>query len=178
MYQLTVLLTAMFAFNVATIAEKIPDNFNPDSRITYKTLEELELEDILFNTANNLDEESLDTASIEVLDIKEDAEINFDIKAHLPVNFNALQGMHDLNWNTIELVELEEEANLDFDTKAYLPSDFNPLKGMHDLDWDTIELVELEEEVELCFDTKVYLPENFNAYKGMEKEKEVIACLY
>jgi hypothetical protein len=174
MYQLTLLLTAIFAFNVATIAEKIPDNPNPDSRITYKTLEELELEDILFNTADNLDVENLDTVSIEVLDIEEDAEINFDTKAHLPVNFNALQGMHDLNWNTIELVELEEEANLNFDTKAYLPSDFSA----YNIDWSTVNLVELEEDVELNFNTKAYLPKAFNPYKGMDCEKGEVVCLY
>jgi hypothetical protein len=174
MYQLTLLFTALFAFNVAKITEKIPDNSNPDSKITYKTMEELELENTLFNTANNFDVEDFDSASMEVTEIEEDVELNFDTKTYLPANFNTLKGMYDLDWNTIELVELEEDANLDFDTKAYLPSGFSA----HNIDWSTVNLVELEEEVGLDFDTKAYLPKEFNPFKDMECEKEVIACLY
>jgi hypothetical protein len=169
MYRLTLLFTMLIAFNASAKIEEIPDN-------SLKTLEELELENIIFENTNDLLTAAYDINSFELIEIEEEIEINFDTKAYLPDGFNPLKGMHDLNWNTIELVELEEEAEIIFNTQAYLPTNFNPLKGMHDLDWDTIELVELEEEVELCFDTKVYLPENFNAYKGMEKE--VIACLY
>ncbi len=175
MYQLTLLLTALFTFNVATIVEKTPDNSILDSRIIYKTLEELELEDILFNPTNNFTVGNLDAVSIEVIDIEEEVELNFDTKTYLPANFNALQGMHDLDWNTIELLELEEEIELGFDTQTYLPEGFNALQGLHDLDWKTIELVELEEDIELGFDTQAYLPKGFNPYKDVECQK---VCLY
>jgi len=178
MYKLTLLFSVLFAFNTTAKIETLETNSNLDSKITYKTMEEIELEEALFNTNDDFAFENFDVNTIEIIDLEEDVEINFDTQAYLPANFNALRGMHDLDWNTIELVELEEDVEINFDTQAYLPENFNSLKGMHDLNWNTIELVELEEETNLDFDTKAYLPKEFNAYKGMECEKEVIACLY
>lgn len=178
MYKLTLLFSVLLTVNATAMVETLATNSKPDSKITYKTMEEIELEDALFNTNDNLAFDDFDVASIEVIDIEEDVEINFDTKAYLPANFNPLKGMYDLDWNTIELVALEEDVELGFNTQAYLPKNFNALKGMHDLDWNTIELVELEEDVELGFDTNTYLPKDFNPYKCMDCEKGEVVCLY
>lgn len=174
MSRLILLLAAFIAFNANASSREIPD----DTLKNYKTLEQLHLESTIFSDDLSL-EEDIQIESLEVIEIEEEVTFNFDIKKYLPEGFNALEGMHDLNWDDIELIEVEEDVDLGFNTKPYLPEDFNALAGMYDLDWDTIELVEIEEEVELGFDTKDYLPKNFNPYKGMDCEKEeVVVCLY
>ena len=75
--------------------------------------------------------ENFDINSIEVIEIEDEVELNFNPKDYLPEGFNALKGMHDLDWSTIELVELEEEVEFDFNPKDYLPNNFNPNKGMY-----------------------------------------------
>jgi len=171
MYRLTLLFNTLFVFNASAMIEKIPDS-------SFKTVEELKLEYILFVSCDEDQAEVFDIASLEVIEIDEPVEINFDTISHLPVNFNALKGKHDLDWNTTELVELEEDVELNFDTKAYLPKNFNALKGKHDIDWSSIELIEIEEEVELDFNTQDYLPEGFDPYKEINSINEVTVSLY
>lgn len=173
MNRLILLLAAFIAFNANALSEEIPD----DTKNNYKTLEQLNIEAILFES-NDYGNDYFDLNSLEVIEIEEEININFDIKKYLPENFNALAGMYDLNWDTIELVEIEEEVELEFDTKKYLPNNFNALAGMHDLNWNAIELIELEEEVELGFDVEEYLPIGFNPYKSISCEREVVVCLY
>ncbi|MCH6575350.1 MAG: hypothetical protein IH795_09125, partial [Bacteroidetes bacterium] len=69
--------------------------------------------------------------TIELVELDEEVEFNFNPKNYLPEGFNALKGKHDLDWNTIELVELDEEIEFNFDTNDYLPNNFNPYKGMN-----------------------------------------------
>ncbi len=174
MNRLTLLFIALIAFKANATIEKIPvDN----KLVTYKTMEELDLEKSIFET-EYLIEETLDIETLEIVEIDEEVEINFDTKKYLPEGFNALEGKDDIDWNSVELIELEEEVDLGFETKPYLPKNFNALKGKNDLDWSSIELIELEEEVEIGFDTKAHLPKGFNPYKGMNCGKEVVVCLY
>ncbi len=170
MNRLTLLFSLLIAFNASAMIEKTPDGY-------FKTLEELELENIIFESTYVITSEAFDINFLELIEPEEEIDINFDTKKYLPEGFNPLKGMHDLDWNTIELIELEEDAIINFDTQAYLPANFNPLKGMHDLDWSTIELIELDEEVEFNFDTNDYLPNNFNPYKGMHTNN-AIACIH
>jgi len=137
--------------------------------------EQYQLEKLLFTTVEDSTCEKLDISDINVIEIDETVEINFDTQTYLPGKFNALQGMHDLDWKTIELLELEEDVEFNFDIQAFLPKDFNALKGMHDLDWSSIELIELEEDVDLGFDTQKYLPLGFDAHQGMYSAKEVLS---
>ncbi|WP_445956020.1 hypothetical protein [Yeosuana sp.] len=136
------------------------------------TIEENNLRTLLFSSDFNEESKILDWNAVELFEVEEEVELNFDTKTYLPENFNPLKGKNNLDWNTIKLVEVEEEVDLGFDTKDYLPVNFNALKGgKHDLDWNSIELIELEEEVDLGFDTKNYLPFGFDAKSGMYKNK-------
>lgn len=138
---------------------------NPDS-LTLKCTEQ-NYEECLFVSqliSNDLTE-PVEIEDIHVYEVEEDVNIDIDTKEYLPVDFNPLKGIGDLDWEAIELIVLDEEVTLEFDTKQYLPADFNALKGIGDLDWSKIELIEIEEEVEIDFDTKQYLPDNFNANK-------------
>ena len=171
MYKLALLFTVFFALNATAKINNDSNNLNIDING-----EEYELEKLLFVIMEDSTLENFDINSIEVIEIEDEVELNFNPKDYLPEGFNALKGMHDLDWNTIELVELEDEVELNFNPKDYLPEGFNALKGMHDLDWSTIELVELEEEVEFDFNPKDYLPNNFDPNKGMYSNN-VLVCL-
>lgn len=174
MNKLILLLVTCIAFNANALTGKESEN----TKKPYKTLEQVQLEAILFNTEDN----EVDIDSVEVIEIEEEVILDFDTKQYLPKGFNPLAGKNDIDWSKVELIEPQEDLELNFDTTQYLPEGFNALAGKNDIDWSKVELVELEEEVELGFDTKQYLPKDFNPYKGMKKmncEKEdVVVCLY
>ena len=65
-----------------------------------------------------------------VLELKEEICLGFDVSKYLPVDFNPLKGKDDLDWSKIELIELEEDIDLGFDTSKYLPDNFNAHRGM------------------------------------------------
>ena len=174
MKRLALLITALVVVNANAKTKEIPNDSEP--MVSYKTMEELDLERSIFGEAEILTDD-IDMENLEVIEIEEEVSIDFDIKKHLPEGFNPLKGKDDLDWSAIELIELEEEVSLGFDTKKHLPKNFNALKGKHDLDWSSIELIELEEDIELGFDTKAYLPKGFDPHKGMCK-KDVVVCLY
>ncbi len=91
-------------------------------------IEKFELEQELF--AQTLSNTAIDIASIELYEVEEPVVLNFEAQAYLPDNFNARQGMHDLDWSTILLIEVEEDIVLGFNTQDYLPKNFNARKGM------------------------------------------------
>ena len=124
MNHLTLLFSLLIAFNASAMIDKTPDS-------SLKTLEEIELENIIFESTYDITAEAFDINFIEVIELEEEVEISFDTKKYLPEGFNPLKGMHDLDWSTIELIELEEEVDINFDTNNYLPDNFNPYKGMH-----------------------------------------------
>jgi len=156
MNRLILLLAAFIAFNANALSGKNHDN----TKKNYKTLKEINLETLLFESNMYID-------PFEVYQIEEEVHFDFDTKQYLPKNFNALAGKNDIDWSKVKLVELEEDVEIHFDTAQYLPENFNALEGKNDLDWSRIELVELEEEIKLGFDAKRYLPKDFNPYKGM-----------
>jgi hypothetical protein len=97
-------------------------------------MEKLELEDKIFATLDettNDTEEIITVESIEVIELEEEVDIDFDTAEYLPEGFNALDGKNDIDWDKIELVEIEEEVELGFNPKDYLPKGFDPYKGMH-----------------------------------------------
>ena len=69
-----------------------------------------DLEQIVFEDITTT--QSLKVEDIEVIEIDEDIEINFDTKKYLPERFNAYKGMYDIDWSKVELVEIEEELDL------------------------------------------------------------------
>ena len=126
MYKLALLFTVFFALNATAKINNDSNNLNIDINS-----EEYELEKLLFIKMEDSTFENFDINSIEVIEIEDEVELNFNPKDYLPEGFNALKGMHDLDWSTIELVELEEEVEFDFNPKDYLPNNFDPNKGMY-----------------------------------------------
>ncbi|RLD25507.1 MAG: hypothetical protein DRI75_13270 [Bacteroidetes bacterium] len=127
MNRLALLFSVLFAINATA-------KINNDSlylNLDYINVisEENELEKSLFVNVEDSSFENFDINSIEVIELEEEVEFNFNPKNYLPEGFNALKGKHDLDWNTIELVELEEEVEFNFNPKDYLPNNFNPYKG-------------------------------------------------
>ncbi len=112
-------------------------------------------------------------SDIVIYEVEEEADICFDTARYLPENFNALEGLHSIDWSTIDLVnEPEEELIFDFNTTDYLPEGFNALQGKHDIDWSKIDLVdEPEETLVFDFNTKDYLPEGFDANQPVVTKK-------
>jgi hypothetical protein len=72
-----------------------------------------DLEQIVFEDFTTT--QSLKVEDIEVVEIEEDVEIDFDTKKYLPERFNAYKGMYDIDWSTVKLVEIEEEVDLSKD---------------------------------------------------------------
>ena len=174
MFRLALLFTVFFALNATAKTNNGSYYLNIDSIDV--SCEENELEQIVFASIEDSTFENFDINSIEVIEIEDEVELNFNPKDYLPEGFNALKGKHDLDWSTIELVGLEEEVEFEFNPKDYLPENFNAIKGKHDLDWSTIELIELEEEIEFDFDPKDYLPNNFDPNKGIHSNN-ILVCL-
>jgi len=160
MIKLAFIFSMLFAVSSTTITNENSDNLISECEFSL-------LEASLFTNTSEVMPTELDWNTIEVFEIEEDVNLEFNSKDYLPEGFNPLKGFHDLNWSTIELFEIEEEADLGFDTKDYLPENFNPLKGLHDLDLNTIVLFEIEEEVEIDFNTNTYLPKGFCPYADM-----------
>lgn len=118
-------LFALFALNANANAETNSDPLNE-----YLTLEieKLELEDELFGFETNNDVVTIE--SLDIYEIPEEIELDFNTAEYVPEDFNAKEGMEDIDWSTITLYEIEEEIDLGFDTKDYLPVNFNPYRGM------------------------------------------------
>ena len=56
----------------------------------------------------------LDWNTIELVEIEEDVEFDFNTKDYLPKNFNALKGMHDLDSHKFQLVLIEIKKELGY----------------------------------------------------------------
>jgi hypothetical protein len=114
---------------------------------------------------------SLSIDEIAYVEVEEEFELGFDSADHLPLGFNAYEGM-DLDLNDIAYEELEEDIDLGFDTADYLPKGFNAYEGMdldlqvalEELDLNSIIYIEEEEVIDLDFNSHKYLPRGFNPY--------------
>ena len=123
-YLLTFLLSAIFTLNISA-----KTNTNSDTFYSLDN-EKQKLEQVLFTQLEDLYTENFEISEIVVIELEEEVELGFDTSMFLPVDFNALKGKNDLDWNSIELIEIEEDIEINFDTKAYLPLGFDPYKGM------------------------------------------------
>ena len=121
------MLFVLFAFSVSANVEP---KENPMDDFISLQIETLELELELFGTSN---EEIISIASIDVYEVEEEVNFDFDTSEYLPMNFDAKEGMN-LDWNQIELIEVEEDVEFGFDVKAYLPCGFNPYQGMTEVE--------------------------------------------
>ena len=95
-------------------------------------------------------------AYVEFADEEQDEAFDFDIKAYLPVGFNANTSFE------YEIVQEEADEPFDFNTKDYLPVGFGLKRSI----LDSIEEITIEEADEpFDFNTKAYLPKGFDATK-------------
>ena len=124
-YGLTFLFSAIFSINISAKTNIDSDSLNYDLNT-----EKYKLEKILFANGEGSTTENQEINEIEVFELAEEVQFDFDTSKYLPENFNALAGKNDINWNEIELVELEEDIEINFDTKTYLPNGFDTYKGM------------------------------------------------
>jgi len=165
MYRLILLFSVLFALNADAKINKNHDYLN--SEFISLNSEKRQMENILFAKVKDSNNVNVEVSDVKVIELEEEIELGFDTTYYLPQDFNALEGMYDLDWNSINLIEVEEEVELGFDTTKYLPQNFSALKGKDDVDWNTVKLIEIEEEVGIDFDTNTYLPNNFNPFEGM-----------
>jgi len=109
------------ALNV-TAKTQMPDEDYFSINLDYVILENelFDLEQIVFEDFYNIVED-VKVSDINVVELEEDIEINFDTKKYLPERFNAYKGMHDIDWNTVKLVELEEDVELESNNQNSLP---------------------------------------------------------
>ena len=127
MYKLSLLFSMLITLTINAKTETSSElNFINSEFVTLE-IEQFDLESDVFS---DLLDNELNIADIEVVEVEEDVEIDFDTIKHLPKNFNALAGKNDIDWIDIKLVELEEDVELGFDTRNHLPNNFNPYKGM------------------------------------------------
>jgi hypothetical protein len=131
MYRLALLFSVLITLNAAAKTNNDSYFFNIGLDTTNVNSLEHEIETSLFDKDENLDNQYLEIDSIEVIELEEEVNFDFDITDYLPENFNALKGKHDLDLKSIEVIEIEEEIEFDFETKSYLPNNFNPYKGMY-----------------------------------------------
>jgi len=111
--------------------------------------------------------ENLKPADIHVIQVEEELDIDFDIAAYLPENFDPYQGM-DPKMEDFLYLWMEEEVGLGFnidDSMDFLAELFHPSKEtIQTLTVDDIHVIELEEEIDLGIDVGEYLPRNFDPY--------------
>jgi hypothetical protein len=128
MYRLTFLFSALITLTINAKAANSNDLSVLNSEfITLET----NLFDLELDVFAELSEDIVAIEDIEVVELEEDIEIDFDTTQYLPKNFNILLGKNDIDWSNVELVELEEDVELYFNTKDYLPENFNPYEGLN-----------------------------------------------
>jgi hypothetical protein len=121
MKSLVIIFSMFLALNV-TAKTQMPDEDYFSINLDYVILENeiFDLEQIVFEDFYNIVED-VKVSDINVVELEEDIEINFDTKKYLPERFNAYKGMHDIDWNTVKLVELEEDVELESNNQNSLP---------------------------------------------------------
>ena len=121
MKTLVIIFSMILALNVTANTQMTAEDYS-SINIEYVTLENeiFNLEQVVFEDFFNIVED-VNVTDINVVELEEEVEINFDTKNYLPERFNANNGIHDIDWNTVELVELEEEVELGSNNQNSLP---------------------------------------------------------
>ena len=121
MKSLVIVFSMFLALNVTAKTQMTAEDYS-SINMEYLTLENeiFDVEQFVFEDFYNIVEE-VNVSDINVVELEEEVEINFDTKNYLPERFNANKGMHDINWNAVELVELEEEVELGLNNQNSLP---------------------------------------------------------
>lgn len=123
------LLVFVFALSALNATANTITAVDPIEDYLALEIDKLELELELFGEQAN-GEEAISILAIDIYDLNETVEIGFDTSNYLPADFNAKEGMNELDWDMIKLYEIEEEIELDFETTNYLPKDFKFAKKL------------------------------------------------
>ena len=111
MKRLVIIISMFLALNVNANQQLSEGEFSAlVSEFIELESELFDLEQIVFEDFTTT--QSLKVEDIELVEIEEEVEINFNTKDYLPERFNSYKGMNDLDWSTIKLVEIEEEVDL------------------------------------------------------------------
>ena len=121
MKRLVIIFSMFLALNVTAKTQMTGEDYS-SINIEYVTLENemFDVEQVVFEDFYNLVDQ-VNVSDINVVELEEEVDINFDTKNYLPKRFNVNKGMHDINWNAIELIELEEEVELGIYNQNSLP---------------------------------------------------------
>lgn len=108
-----VIIISMFLASNLNATEQLTETDGSLSNAEYIELENelLDLELIVFEDLT-LTTQDINVEDINVIEIEEEVEIDFNTKEYLPERFVATKGMHDIDWTKVELIELEEEVDL------------------------------------------------------------------
>jgi len=141
-----------FDFNTS---DHLPTGFNPyEGMGTVKELEKEEMMSLEAIIVNALQDNSINIEDIDVYEIEEDVEFDFNTSDYLPAGFAPYEGM-----GTVKELEKEEAISIEAMIVNVVQDDSIYIED--------IDVYEIEEEVELDFNTSDYLPKGFNPYKGM-----------
>ena len=112
MKPLVIIISMFLALNINAKAQLSEGDYSM-LNMEYINLENeiFDLEQIVFEDYT-VTKKNLKVEDLEVIEIKEEVDINFNAKDYLPEHFIAQKGMYDIDWSKVELVEIEEELDL------------------------------------------------------------------
>ena len=121
MKNLVIIFSMFLVLNVTAKTQITAEDYS-NMNIEYVIFENemFDIEQVVFEDFYNIVVE-VNVNDINVVELEDEVEINFDTKNYLPERFNAHKGMHDIDWNTIKLVELEEDVDLGLNIQNRLP---------------------------------------------------------
>lgn len=121
MTRLAIIFSMFLAFNLNARTQMTEEDY---ANLNYEYLnlenEKFDIEQVVFEDIYSI-ADAVKVEDINVVELEEEVNIDFDTKKYLPERFNANKGMNDLDWNTIELVEIEEEVDLGCNSKNQIP---------------------------------------------------------
>lgn len=112
MKPLVIIISMFLALNINAKAQLSEGDYSI-LNMEYINLENeiFDLEQIVFEDYT-VTKKNLKVEDLEVIEVEEEVEINFNAKDYLPDDFIAQKGMYDIDWSKVELVEIEEELDL------------------------------------------------------------------
>ena len=121
MKSLVIIFSMFLALNVTAKTQMTAEDYSIIN-IEYVTLENeiFDVEQVVFEDFYSI-VKKVNVSDINVVELEEEVEINFETKNYLPERFNVNKGMNDIKWNSVELVELEEEVELGSNNQNSLP---------------------------------------------------------
>lgn len=109
----TKIFASIFALFMTAISGSAQNGCETFENFLAMETERLELEDELFGFQND-NNEIISINYLDLYEVEEEIELDFDTRKFIPSNFDPYKGMNKLNWDSIPLYEVEEEIELDY----------------------------------------------------------------